>query len=205
MGSFFLSLSILMAWAVVKQCELILRSIGFNKYFIFGALLFLLLSRIQYRFIKDNIELLKVFSHEFTHLIFCLLSFKRIEKIEASKNQGGQVQFHGNGNIFIFLSPYCIPIFTIFFILIKQLAAQRFEYVFDLLIGFSYIFHLHTFISQCKSNQPDIKKYGLFSSLSFIIFFNFLFLLVVLTENHSGISSIKTIFMSMFNIIKGIF
>ena len=41
---------------------------------------------------------------------------------------------------------------------------------FDVLIAFSYAFHLHSFIKQTRFTQPDIENCGIARSVSYLAF-----------------------------------
>ena len=61
-------------------------------------------------------------------------------------------------------------------------------------VGFTYFFHLHTFVVQTKHYQPDLRAYGLIISYSFIIFFNLLFSGLIIWSITDGLFGFRAFF-----------
>lgn len=107
------------------------------------------------------------------------------------------------GDTMISLAPYFLPIFTIFFMLIKHAVAGDAIYIFDGLIGFTFAFHIGCFIAQTGSYQTDIQKNGLF--YSYLIIATFLALntsLVLLSIDTNLIPAIKSYFITAWEDLK---
>lgn len=134
--------------------------IGIGAYLILGLIF------------KKNREWLQTFSHELTHTIVGLFFFKKIHEFNANATGEGSIVSSGSGNMVISLTPYFLPIFTLFFLIIRTFVNEQSLPVFDVIIGFTFAFHLGCFISQTGSYQTDLQKHGLF--LSYIFIFTFL-------------------------------
>lgn len=120
-------------------------------------------------FFKRNEEWLQTFSHELSHAIVSLMFFRKIHSLHVDERSG--VVWHsdgGIGDIFITLAPYCLPIFTYMFLLLRIIGDSKMLYVFDIFIGFTFAFHCFCFWRQTRLYQTDIQKYGAIRSFSFI-------------------------------------
>jgi len=197
-GFVFIVLSGILVKTVLPYSQKVLVNTNSYKFLLFGLIGYFILTRIKYRIISDNIRWFRVFSHEITHVVFSVLTFNRIEGFQATRDNGGMVKYHGKGNLLISLSPYCFPLFTIVFLILKQLVSFEFIHIFDFFIGFSYTFHLHTFFIQARTYQPDIYENGYFQSYSFILFFNLFFIGLFTLEILYGLSAFKIIFSSLW-------
>ena len=121
-------------------------------------------------FVRKNIEWLQTFSHELTHTIVGLLFFRKIHSFSAE--QGTGMMTHSGcrfGSIFISLSPYCLPIFTYAFLLLRIIGDASMLYVFDIFIGITLAFHISCFWRQTGLYQTDIQSEGYIRSFLFII------------------------------------
>ena len=152
---------------------------GIFRWFFIGGVAYLLLTGISNSIYEQNFKFLRTFTHELTHTIFTFLSFKSVRHFEATSHKGGEIHVVGGGNMLILLSPYCIPIFTVFLMLLKPLLQTQFFPYLEATIGFSYLFHLHNFWLQTGNRQTDIKKYPFFTSYSFITLFHLLFVSII--------------------------
>ena len=63
--------------------------------------------------LRGNFRWLMKFTHEFTHLVFAILFFRKIERFKVDK-QDSYVSYSNGwfGYYTITLSPYCVPLFT---------------------------------------------------------------------------------------------
>lgn len=151
-----------------------------------GMVAYLALMGISSAFFEQNLKFFRTFTHELTHTIFTILSFKRVRAFQATSHQGGEIHVVGGGNMLIVLSPYCIPIFTILFLLLQPLFQTQYLPYLQFIIGLTYLFHLHTNWLQVGFRQTDITKYPLLTSFGFILFFQLLFLGIVLLHYQEG-------------------
>ncbi len=168
--------------------------IGLVSYFILGLLF------------RKNRKWLQTFSHELTHTIVSLLYFRKIHSFNAEQGEGVIYFSRGKfnlGDLMISLAPYFLPIFTIFFLLIRHVVTGEATYIFDFLIGFTFAFHLGCFKAQTGSHQPDIYQHGCF--FSYIVIFTFLVLntaLVLLSIESNLFPAIKEYFVQAWTDLK---
>ncbi len=118
-------------------------------------------------FFKKNRKWLQTFSHELTHTLVSMLYLRKIHSFTAERGEG-VMSYTPNryniGAVMISLSPYFLPIFTIFLLLIRHMISGESVHIFDTFVGFTFAFHLGCFLSQTGSYQTDLQKHGLFFS-----------------------------------------
>lgn len=162
--------------------------IGYHNYLTIGFVAFFALFLIPR--VRKNIHWMMSFTHEFTHLIFALLFFRKIYRFKVD-DKDSHVSFSGGwyGYIPITLAPYCVPIFTL------ALLPWHFTtnlhiylYIIQILIGFTYAFHVSCWIKQIRLHQTDITGPGVVRSLLVIAIFLILFLCVIVLTPSSGVS-----------------
>lgn len=139
-------------------------------------------------FFSRNEHWLQTTSHEVTHAVVGMLFFHKIHSLQA--NEGRGAVYHSGrsvGAIFISLAPYCLPIFTFVFLLMRIMGADKMLYIFDLFIGFTLAFHLVCFVSQTRLYQPDIQKYGYIKSFLFLFIAWFFNASIILLSIRKGI------------------
>ena len=106
--------------------------------------------------VRSNVRWLMKFTHEFTHLLFAILFFRKINRFKVDDTDSyvsyssGWFGYHA-----IAMSPYCIPIFTLA-LLPWRFTTGAHSYIYlmgiDALIGFTYAFHVAAGLS--KSDCP---------------------------------------------------
>ena len=177
-----------------------------QKYFLIGIISYLVVHAVV---LKPSY--LYILSHEFMHAIATLLSGGRVKSMKVS-SMGGSVSTT-KGNIFIALSPYFFPLYTIIVVLVWSsvrffLKTELNYSVFLFFIGFTLTFHLVLTIDFLKIRQTDLLHAGHFLSITLIyivnviivgLIFSFLFKTMVFLEFLQG-SYTKTV-----NIYTGIF
>ncbi len=168
--------------------------IGLVSYFVLGL------------FFRKNREWLQTFSHELTHTLVSIFFFRKIHSFTAERGEGVMTFSGGKfkiGDLMISLSPYFLPIFTIFFLLIRHVVTGEATYIFDFLIGFTFAFHLGCFKAQTGSYQTDISQHGCF--FSYIVIFTFLALnisLVLLSIESNLFPAVKEYFVQAWTDLK---
>lgn len=141
--------------------------------------------------VRHNIRWMMSFTHEFTHLLFALLFFRKIHRFNVD-DKDSHVSFSGGwfGYHAITLSPYCVPVFTLALLPWRFTTGSThplFLAVIDFLIGATYAFHVCCWIRQTRLYQTDITGPGVVKSLLCIATLHILnFCLVVLTPS-SGV------------------
>lgn len=137
------------------------------QWMFYGMLAYFIIRRFD--FLARNEPWLQTVSHETTHAIVGMMFFHKIHSLQANEDNG--VVYHSGrefGNIFISLAPYCLPIATFAFLLLRIIGSTNMLYVFDLFIGFTLAFHIVCFWKQTRLNQPDIQGKGILRSILFI-------------------------------------
>ena len=147
--------------------------------------------------IRRNVRWMMSFTHEFTHLLFALLFCRKIHRFNVD-NKDSHVSFSGGwfGYHAITLSPYCVPIFTLALLPWRFTTGNLvFLHAIDILIGFTYAFHVCCWIRQTRLYQTDITGPGIVKSILCIATFHILNLcLVVLTPSSGVVLAIQRVF-----------
>jgi len=175
------------------------------KYFYIGFISYIFLYLILF---KNFFNFIETFEHELTHMVVSFLFFKRVFSFQATDKRGGNVT-HTSGNFLISLAPYFLPLFTIFFLILKPFMISATYNVLDFLIGFTLAFHYVGLIKEFRFYQQDIKMQGKIFSTIIIITFNILFLLLVFYSLNNNLEKIldflKTVFYYSINYYKSLY
>jgi len=142
-----------------------------------------------------------VFGHELTHALAGILSGATLKKFKVTKN-GGSVTLDRN-NIWITLSPYFIPFYSIIIIVCYLLLGffinlTPFYPYFIFLVGITTAFHFALTYYAIKAGQKDLKIYGVFFSLLIIVLVNAITLTFVLAAIFPGSVNILMLFYGTF-------
>ena len=149
--------------------------------------------------IRQNVQWMMSFTHEFTHLLFAILFCRKINRFNVD-DKDSHVSFSGGwfGYHAITLSPYCVPIFTLALLPWRFTTGTPhpiFLAIIDILIGFTYAFHVCCWVRQTRLYQTDITGPGTVKSLLCIATFHLLnFCLVVLTPSSGVLRAIQRVF-----------
>jgi len=113
-----------------------------------------------------------VFEHEISHVFFAFLTGVKVKRISVRK-EGGSVETE-KVNILIALAPYAFPLYAIIVFLLFSLlslfaVSAALEHLFHLAFGFALGFHILATFHYIQVDQPDLKRYGYFSSLILIL------------------------------------
>ena len=163
-----------------KQGNMIGLLCGFAAYALF--MFFLISPKIRH-----NLNWFMHFTHELTHTLVALLFFRRIEEFLVSRRDC-HVKYQKSriGYVPITLSPYFIPIYTFMLFPFRYFGAPQYMFVFDVMIAFTYAFHIHTFIKYTRYTQSDIEGCGLVRSTAFISFVHCAVLALILSMPTGG-------------------
>ena len=153
-----------------------------------GFVLFLILFTVFGAPVKSYI-----LEHELSHMIFALLSGVRISSV-SFKRSNAYVKTD-RINIFIALAPYSLPLYTVMLVilyrLIRHIAMSPFaDSVFCFLFGVTLSFHFIATIHYIQLDQPDMKRYGYFSSVVFITTWSIVIISIMLAFMFSDIQFI---------------
>ncbi|MDR2425194.1 MAG: M50 family metallopeptidase [Prevotellaceae bacterium] len=140
-------------------------------------------------FIKRNESFMQTFSHELSHTIVGLMFGRKIYSFRATAEQGGEIwRSEGRfGDIFISLAPYCLPLFTYAFLLLRIIGAWKQMMWFDIFIGLTLAFHIVCFATQTRNYQTDISNQGHIKSYLFIAAFWLFNATIILLSIRKGI------------------
>ncbi len=147
-----------------------------------------------------------VFGHELTHALAGVLSGAKIKKIKISKT-GGSVTLTKD-NIFITLSPYFVPFYSLIIITVYMVLSwfadtAPFYPYYLFLSGAALAFHFALTFYAISMGQEDLKSYGVFFSFVFICFVNCIVISLVFILIFPTYIELKTFFESVF--VNGIF
>ena len=135
-------------------------------WFTLGAIVF----PIMNRYLRKNIEMIKTFTHELTHGITALLTFRRIHSFHAEEKQGVIYTSGSEKTRFLVtLAPYCFPIYTFPLLILRCLVMKPLMPIMDILIGFTVGLHIVCFKEQTGNHQTDITSHPLYFSYIYII------------------------------------
>ena len=147
--------------------------------------------------VQSNVRWLMKFSHEFTHLLFAILFFRKINRFKVD-DKDSYVSYSSGwfGYHAITLSPYCVPIFTLPMLPWHfTTGTPVYLTIIDILIGFSYSFHVCAWVKQIRLSQTDIIGPGKVKSVLCIILFQIInFCLIALTPSSGVMLAIQRVF-----------
>ena len=185
-----LSVFVVLAFGVLfktLQMDLPWQRLILHRYLALGFVSFFLVFLIPR--LRKNVRWLMMFTHEFTHLVFAILFFRKIHRFNVD-NKDSHVSFSNGwfGYMPITLSPYCIPLFTLALLPWRFTADQDvYLYVIDVLIGLTYAFHVCCWVRQIRLHQTDITGPGTFRSILFVTLFLIVGLCLVILTPTSGV------------------
>ncbi len=180
------------AYAVsIGKIFLTLFEVGLSRRliaFVIGNVLFLTTLIFFFDFWKNWMGF---FTHELTHALTCVLTFQTLLHFSVNRGQKSQVVCK-RPSTFVILSPYFLPIFSFIPIVSIPFLQERYIFYLFVVIGFTTMYHLVTFITQCRPFQTDLQQVGFISSAIYIAFGNIFFLGLVfalVTGNFQGMWS----------------
>jgi hypothetical protein len=113
-----------------------------------------------------------ILEHELSHILFALMTGVRIRRISL-RSRSSYVQTD-RVNLLIALAPYTFPLYTVILaltyrIFLSPLAYRPVTLVVYFLFGLTLSFHIVATVHYLQLEQPDLKRYGYFSSLIIIL------------------------------------
>lgn len=140
--------------------------------------------------VEHNLNWFMNFTHELTHTLVAVLFFAKIREFVV-KDRECYVSYKAGpiSYVPITLSPYCIPIYTFMLLPFRFFGDSHYMVVFDILIAFTYAFHVHSFIRQTSSEQTDIQGCGLARSAMFITFVHMSVISMILATPKGGVAN----------------
>ena len=159
---------------------------GFAGYALFASVLTLLRMR-------HNLDWFMKFTHELSHTLVALVFLCKIHEFVV-KGRDCYV-YHARpriGYLPVTLAPYCIPIYTFMLFPFRFAGDDSYMIIFDVLIAFTYAFHIHSYLRQTRFTQSDIENCGKARSLAFISFVHFAVLSLILAMPKGGVLKAMT-------------
>lgn len=122
------------------------------------------------KFFHRNLVWLETFTHELTHTVVAILTFRKVHAFQAGEHEGVVATSgrHGFTEVLMSLAPYCLPLYTYALLLLRPLIGYHGLWIFDILIGITLCFHIICFRKQTSPRQPDIHQYPLGFSYLYI-------------------------------------
>jgi hypothetical protein len=168
-------------WNWTKEGNYVGLFLGFIAYGLF------LCSMIIPR-VRHNLNWFMKFTHELTHTLVAMLFFAKIREFVVRDRECYVNYMAGPvGYVPITLALYCIPIYTFMLFPFRFAGDSHYMIIFDFLIAFTYAFHIHAFIKQTRSTQPDIEGCGLARSTTFITFIHMCVLSLIFAIPKGGV------------------
>ncbi|MDD3803017.1 MAG: hypothetical protein PHW02_01350 [bacterium] len=168
-----------------------------NHFWFYLGGTFYLMMKLFIRPLRENTLFFETFQHEATHMLFALLSFKKVYKFQATTSDGGEVKTEDVTPL-IALSPYSIPILAIGVSLLSYVVKEKY---IPFVIAFSGILFMQFLISALKDiftmKQPDLSRYSPLVSYPIVIIsllFSVLFSYLLLSYGIKAVVSIPKSF-----------
>ncbi len=141
---------------------------------------------------------LYVVGHELTHAVWAMAFGGRVRKFKATA-KGGHVVVT-KSNLFITLSPYFFPLYSVLWTLVFLIGHACFDWSpalpwFHFGLGITYAFHVTLTICILQIRQPDLESEGWLFSAVIIWLGNALTLLVALPLLTQAIPLMKVLLM----------
>jgi len=136
-----------------------------NSEIVTSLLIGMAVSGLAHYFLVRKLPIISTFEHEFTHAIVALLFLRKVSKFIVTNGAGGSVSHSGKfggkfGDLNITLAPYFLPTFTFIFILLRPIIPIEHIAWFDVLIGFSFGYHLFSTINEIRINWTKVAFVG---------------------------------------------
>lgn len=170
-------------WAWQEAGNYVGLFVGFFAYLLFAIIVGVLK-------IGHNLNWFMKFTHELTHTLVALLFFKKISEFVVRGREcyvNYKIGKYGIGYTPITLSPYCIPIYTFMIFPFRFAGDAHYMVIFDMLIAFTYAFHIHAFIKQTRLTQSDIENCGVAKSVAFLVFTHLAVASLILATPKGGV------------------
>ncbi len=135
--------------------------------------------------------------HEFTHLIFAVLTCHPILGFRASAQQGSHVRFLGKGNWLITASPYFFPTAALVLWVASWLLPIRVLPWTSLVLGFAIGYHVVSTIHETHRDQTDLQQLTWRFCWLFLPAANLLFVGILLSYSYGGSEAVSDYFSRM--------
>ncbi len=189
-------------WYIVNDFKHLAR----YQWLIYGMISYFVIRR--FRFFSKNESWMQTFTHELSHTIVSMLFMQKIYSFRAAESNGEIYRggYTRLGDIFISLAPYCLPYFTYILLLLRLLGMPKMYFVFDILIGFTFAFHIWCYKTETGNWQTDIQRHGYVKSYLFITFFRLFNATIILLSIRFGLwKALVRLFTEYWNDLVGWF
>jgi hypothetical protein len=166
-------------FAVILAINTTLTSNSFWAYFLIGFVFYIIIHLFFFKPIR-----MYVFGHELTHAFAGIITGSKVKSFNTGKTSGSVTLT--KVNMFITLSPYFVPIYSLILIfcywLMTKFVVTNTGYfkVFLFLFGITVSFHLMLTLFAISQGQPDFQEYGIIVSILVIFITNCIVLSLVL-------------------------
>lgn len=164
-----------------------------RKFLLFGAGI---VAYIFIRIASDSATRtsLQTLIHEMTHAFFALLSFHKLKKLSLNQDNSGEMMFEGEGNWLIIIAPYFFPLLIFIYIIIATVWLMFLpnNFVFPVILGYLFVMHIDTVVSQIHEKQTDLPKVSYLFCATFLPGANLITWGCILAYNSIGINGIST-------------
>lgn len=149
---------------------------GFAVYF--GLFLMAAMARAL-----GSIGFLETLEHETIHALATKILLERVYAILVTAGPGVTSTSPGNAvvNPFIDMAPYCVPLLTLLLLPVYAFMPPQYLPIIEFLLGFTLAFHLVGLAREFRIIQKDLQVTGFPLALTFVLFFNSVILVVVVS------------------------
>jgi len=165
-----LALLMVLMFLPTLQADMALVRASFNQHFMVRFVVPMIGMMVLWFVIPSlNGSHFAIFEHEFTHMVAALLTFHRPKSMKIEPDRGGSFGYYGEGNWFITLAPYFVPVFPILMIIFSMIwgwMGKTLPDLFTPVLGMLFGYHLVSNATQIHGEQTDFSKAGwIFSTL----------------------------------------
>ena len=128
--------------------------------------------------------------HEFTHILFTVLTFGRVRGLVATHRSGGRMEFEGSGNWLVAISPYFFPTLAVPVILVMLTVEGDALRVANLVLGITVSYHLTSTWRETHAQQTDLQQVGFPFAWAFLPTANIVAFGMIVGMAHGGIEGL---------------
>ncbi|MCQ2146291.1 MAG: M50 family metallopeptidase [Bacteroidales bacterium] len=146
---------------------------------------------------RSNTKWLMSFMHEFIHMVFAILFFRKVKGFHVDRRECYVAYDSGHfGYTLITLAPYFFPLLCLILLPWRYTTGETaFLNIIDILLGFTYAFHVCCWVTQTRLSQTDIINPGVVRSLLIITFFQIaVFCLLFMTPTSGVLNALDRVF-----------
>lgn len=130
--------------------------------------------------------------HEITHALFAFLTFHKVVSIRTSFNEGGDMQYVGEGNWLVTVAPYFFPTAALLLSLIAYLLPFPNLPWPSFLLGTALGYHIVSTYRETHSGQSDFRLLGKTFCWMFLPAANIAIVTFLIAYAHDGSDGVRT-------------